>query len=257
MYWNNQVVPVCYSKSSKSLLPGRRQVSEFLQNVVKRLTARMASRGVVEQNRHFETIVRPFLSQIIWAEVLNLSQQEGQALPTEIHQVSVLYLDVVGFTDLTEKFPLSQVAATLNTYLADITPLIYHYEGDIHKYLGDGFLSVFTSADAAVQAGRAIQQATAAFNTRQTAQDALPFSIRIGIDSGMVMAISLGCVERQDRTLLGSPVNLADRLQAKATPGRIWLSQATYGRLADRTGLRCLGPVALKGSCEQVLVYEI
>lgn len=55
---------------------------------------------------------------------------------------------------------------------------------------------------------------------------------------------------------MGLPVNLAERLQAQATPGRVWLSQSTFEQLQDPSCCRCLGPIKVKGRSELVIVYE-
>lgn len=151
---------------------------------------------------------------------------------------------------------MAQVLSDLNTYLDTMTQLVYHYHGDVSRYLGDGFLGVFANADDAVQAGCAIQGAAADFNRRQLAWDGIVFPTRIGIASGQIGIVSLGSRDRQDRTVIGTPVNLAKRLQEKATPGQVWLSQETFDRLGDRSGCRYLGPVRIKGRQNPVVVYE-
>jgi class 3 adenylate cyclase len=148
------------------------------------------------------------------------------------------------------------VLADLKAYLDRMAQVIYHYHGQVDKYLGDGLLAIFTDPDEALQAGRAIQQAAAHFNRRQAARGGLIFPTRLAIDSGRVASTSLGSVERRERTVIGMAVNRAERLQAQATPGRVWLSQATFERLRDRSGCRCLGTVQLKGCAEPIIVYE-
>jgi class 3 adenylate cyclase len=177
-------------------------------------------------------------------------------LPTETRQVSILRLDIANFTKLIDSHPLDQIIIDLNAYLDQMAQIIYRHHGDIDKYLGDGFFSIFTNADDAVRAGHAIQQATAKFNRQQLAENRLVFPTRVAIDTGEVMMTSLGSSDRQDRTVIGMPVNLADRLQAKATPGRVWFSQATFDQLNDRSDCHCLGPIKVKGRQEPITVYE-
>lgn len=209
-----------------------------------------------ERSQDLLTIVRPFLPRATWTEAIEVAQGDRRALPAETHEASVLRLDIANFTELTDSHPLDQVLSDLNAYLDTMTQIVYRYHGDVNKYLGDGFISVFVNADDAVQAGCAIQEATADFNRHQLAQGKLVFPTRIGITSGQIATVSLGSRDRQDRTVIGAPVNLAERLQEKATLGQVWLSQATFDRLRDQSGYRCLGPIKVKGRKEPVVVYE-
>jgi len=209
-----------------------------------------------EHSKYLLTIVRPFLSRATWTEVVAGAQCGKCTLPAETREASILRLDIVNFTGITDSHPLDQVISDLNAYLDAMTQVVYRYHGDVDKYLGDGFLSIFHNADDAVQAGCAIQRATADFNRRQLAQGGLAFPARIGIASGPIATVSLGSHERQDRTVLGIPVNLAERLQEQASPGQVWLSQATFDRLRDQTDCSWLGPAKIKGVQEPIVVYE-
>jgi class 3 adenylate cyclase len=200
-------------------------------------------------------VIRPFLSHTTWREAVEVVRRGGRSLPTETRQVSILWLDIADFTELVDSHPLDEVLSALNDYLNTLTQLVYRHQGDVNKYLGDGFLGVFVDANDAVKAGCAIQQAAGNFNRRQSARSELVFPTRVGIDTGQVAIVSLGPHNRQDRTVLGMPVNLAKRLQEKAPPGEVWLSQATFDRLSDQSGCRCLGPVEIRGRQEPVVVY--
>jgi adenylate cyclase len=101
-----------------------------------------------------------------------------------------------------------------------------------------------------------MQRAAAKFNHRQLDRGRMAFPTRIGIASGPIAMVSLGSHDRQDRTVIGIPINLAERLQKKATPGQVWLSQATFDRLRDQSGYHCVGSVEIKGLQEPVVVYE-
>lgn len=202
------------------------------------------------------SIVRPFLPHTTWTEVVEIVQHGGRALPTRTHEASILWLDIANFTEFVDNHPLDKVLSALNAYLDTQTQLIYCHHGDVNKYLGDGFLSVFIDADAAVEAACEIQQAATEFNRYQSDRGELAFPTRVGIDTGQVAIVSLGSQDRQDRTVLGTPVNLAKRLQEKAPPGQVWLSQATFARLSDQSGCRCIGPVDIKGLRKPVVVYE-
>jgi class 3 adenylate cyclase len=209
-----------------------------------------------ESSQRLHRIVRPFLSPKTWNEAIEVARRGGCALPTETVEASILWLDIANFTELTNCHSLDQILIALNAYFDALTQIVYRYRGDVNKYLGDGFLGVFSNADDAVQAGCALQGAAADFNRRQLAQDGLVFPTRIGIDTGQIVIANLGSHERQDRAVIGMPVILAERLQEQAPPGRVWLSHATFERLQDRSDCRTVGQVKVKGRLEPVIVYE-
>ena len=226
-----------------------------------RLTQELACLGqtgwaAYQRSQYLLAVVRPFLSRTTWTEAIGVARCGGCALPTETREASILWLDIANFTALTDSHPLDQVLLDLNTYLDTMTQLVYSYQGDVNKYLGDGLLGVFADADDAVKAGCAIQRAAADFNGCQSAGDGMVFPTRVGVASGQIAVVSLGSRDRQDRTVIGVPVNLAKRLQEKATPGRVWLLQATFDQLRDQSGCRYLGPVRIKGRQKDVIVYE-
>jgi class 3 adenylate cyclase len=234
-------------------MPSMADLSQFVRELIRLCQAVGAA---YERNRRLQAIVRPFLAGTTWSEAAEVARRGGHSLPTEIREASILWLDIASFTELMDSHTLDQVLADLNACLDRLARIVYRQRGEVSKYLGDGFLAVFADADAAVQAGCAIQGAATDFNRRQSARGGLVFPTRIGIDSGQVTITNLGPPERQDRTVIVMPVNLAERLQARATPGRVWLSQVTFDRLRDRSGCRYLGPIQVKGRAEPVIVYE-
>lgn len=238
-------------------IPAIRPLSHDFDHLVQKLAhVCQAAWAAYEYSQRLQGLIQPFLSHATWLEAFEVARYGEQALPTITRQVSILRLDIVGFTQLLDSHPLKQVLFNLNTYLDQLTQLVYRYYGDVDKYLGDGFLAVFEQANDAVQAGCAIQQATADFNCCQAAWDGFVFPIRIGIDTGLVAITNLGSAARQERAVMGLPVNLAERLQAQATPGLVWFSQATFDQLHEPSGCRCLGPIQVKGRPEPVIVYE-
>jgi len=182
--------------------------------------------------------------------------RRGDDLAPGVTLISVMRIDIENFTAKADRYPLSQISVALNTYFEQVTYVIYDWGGDIDKFLGDGCLAFFPAADEAVQAGQAIQEAVATFNRAQEERQSVTFPTRIGIDTGIVAIVSLGSPTRRERTAIGKPVNLADRLQARATPGRVWLTQTSFEQLSTHSGYRCLGPMRLKGLQEPVVVYE-
>ena len=214
------------------------------------------TQAAYEQSRTLQMLLRPFLPHTTWREAIGIAQRGERTFPTKTRVASILRLDIEGFTEICDNHPLADVLTELNLYLERPTQIVYRYQGDINKYLGDGFLSVFDEAEDAVRAGCEIQQTVADFNQRQAVSGRICFHTRIGIDTGQVAVVNLGSAARQDRTVIGMPVNLADRLQAETPVGRVWLSQATFNQLRIQTGYRQVGSVSVKGRRAPVSIYE-
>ena len=251
--WGNEPA----TRATGAVMPAGQHPDSELDQLVQELTCLyQTARTAYECSRSLLIIVRPFLPDLTWRKATEVARHGERTLPTETCEISILRLDIANFTELMDGQPLDRVLTDLKGYLDRLTRLVYHHHGDVDKYLGDGFLAIFADADDAVQAGSAIQQAAAEFNHRQSVRGGLVFPSRIAIDTGQVAVTSLGSPNRQERSIIGMPVNLAERLQAQATPGRVWLSQDTFDRLKDRSGCRYLGAMKVKGKAEPVVVYE-
>ena len=245
------------SFDTASLLKTDRHLSPDLDSLHHAvLSLYQITRLAYEQSLNLQATLRPLIPHSTWAEAAQIARGSNRTFPSETRNISVLRLDIVNFTTLMDCHPLDQLLTALKAYLDSLTQIVYEHNGDVYKYLGDGFLSIFTSADAAVQAGYAIQKAVVNFNRAQTEQGGLVFACRIGVDSGPVVLTTIGSSQRQDRTVMGMPVNLAERLQARALPGSVWLSQETFNRLSDKSGYSYIGPVQVKGRQMPVIVYE-
>ena len=150
---------------------------------------------------------------------------EGR-LPNEKRQVSVLFSDLVGFTEYSEKLPPEVVISELNRYLHEMEPVLLTYHGHIDKYMGDGIMVEFgapldfdTHRLQAVLASLKLQQ--------KLADGGFPWQMRIGVASGTVIVGLIGS-RRQSYTAIGDVVNLASRLESSCRPENILVDRDTY-----------------------------
>lgn len=213
-----------------------------------------------ERQRRLNHLLRPLLSHRTWREVNEVTGQGQQVLSTQIKEMTVLWLDtaapIADCTELCARHPLEQVVADLAAYMAALTPVVYQHRGDVNNCTGAGFLADFASAADAFQAGCALQQTAAAFNRRQSAVGKPVFPTRVGIATGQVALATLGSAERQERTLIGNAVNLARLIQQHASPGEVWLSQATFDRLDLSAPCDIAGPIEVKGCQAPLVIYR-
>jgi class 3 adenylate cyclase len=145
-----------------------------------------------------------------------------------------------------------------------MTSVITGAGGTIMQFAGDSVLAVFGApfpradhAARSVAVARAMQACQARLNERWRARGVAPFGLGIGLSTGEVAAALLGTDERVEYSIVGSTVNLAQRLQQLAGGGEIVLSEPTLEALPEPVEVVPLGPVALKGIAVPVPVYRL
>jgi adenylate cyclase len=224
--------------------------------------ARMNQKIVAEQKKR-ERLGR-FLSPQVTSRILATSDSQDQALAVpEVKDASVLFADIVGFTTMSEKMSPSQVALLLNDYLSRMTEVIFKYEGTLDKYIGDAIMAVFGApldmpdhAYRSIMAALEMQERLTEFNAER--KEGPHLRIRIGINSGKVVAGEIGSINKKEYTVLGDTVNTASRLESSvAKPGMVVIGQNTHEMVAGRFECKSLGSFTLKGKEREVSVFEV
>ena len=219
----------------------------------------LIARDVTEHRRTEQYLERTF-GTYIDREIAEHILREGPGLRPREVDVTMMFVDIRGFTTFAERFRPSEVVETLNCLFELVVPLIAERHGHVDKFVGDGLLAVFGApqprpdhADLALDAARAIACAA-----RDTFRGDL--EIGIGIDSGTVVAGNVGGGGRLDFTVIGDAVNTAARIETatRQTGDTILFSEATMRRLARHdlpiVPRRC-GP--MKGKRNAVGLYAL
>jgi DNA-binding response OmpR family regulator len=188
---------------------------------------------------------------------------EAPELEKRERDVSVLFLDVSGYTRLSQRLPPEALNTLVERYFSTFLAHIQEAGGDINETAGDGFMAIFQDADVrlharkAAHAALALLAATAALNQDNREQ---PLAIHLGINSGMALVGSTRFEglrgPRWTFTASGPVTNLAARLGAAAAPGTILVGPETAQRIDAGFILEPLGPQALK-NLEAVDVYRL
>lgn len=185
--------------------------------------------------------------------------EEGVALAGEEVEVSVLFVDVRGFTELAATAGAREVVGRLNALFEEVVPCVTRHGGHANKFVGDGLLAVFGAPDRrADHADRALAAALAiAQHVRERFHGEL--EVGIGANSGTVIAGSVGGGGRYEFTVIGDPVNVAARVEeaTRSCGDEVLVTSALIGALrrpagvtwAERTGIR------LKGKADPVTLY--
>lgn len=182
----------------------------------------------------------------------------------ENRDVAVLFVDIRGFTPLSESLEPEQVVDILNGYLELTTESIFRHGGTLDKFVGDATMAVFNApfdvedyeykailtAWDIVQGGNRIEKEYLKRYGKQV-------GFGVGINCGPAVVGNIGCDFRMDYTAIGDTVNTAARLEANAPKGTIYISENTYERLKDRITVEAVGEIPLKGKSNSVFVYSV
>ncbi len=211
-------------------------------------------------------IVRAFKQYVSPELVEDISRKHYMELKLggEKRNIAVLFVDVRGFTTLSEKLPPEEVVEFLNEYLSITTNAILKNKGTLDKYVGDATMAIFNApfdledyVFCAVQAAWDMQQAAAGLAEKWSGRLGGKAAFGVGIHCGDAVVGNIGCSFRMDYTAIGDAVNTAARLEARAGGGEILVSEAVYRQVKDRVGAVALGDFSLKGKEESVSVYRL
>jgi adenylate cyclase len=176
--------------------------------------------------------------------------------------VTILFTDIVGFTKLSERLNPLDVNMLLNQYFSRMTDIIFEYEGTLDKYVGDRLMAVFGApvekdddAERAIRAALRMRQGLA--EMMQNESPDRKFDVRLGINTGHVVAGNIGSPKRMDYTVIGDSVNVASRLESSAEPNQILIGEETYRNVKDKFKIQKVGSKTLRGKTESVMVYEV
>ncbi|MGH7603259.1 MAG: adenylate/guanylate cyclase domain-containing protein, partial [Gemmatimonadaceae bacterium] len=183
----------------------------------------------------------------------------GTLAPIE-REATVLVADIAGFTGMTERVGAARTVEVLNAYFDEVTRIIGAHNGIVTQFQGDAVLATFNvpvedeeHAANAFQAARAILACVAG---REFAGERI--RVRIGINSGFLVAGNVGGGGRQSYTVHGDTVNLAARLEALCKEhGTALLLSATTAKALPNAKLIALGTIVVRGLAEPVTVFSI
>ena len=171
------------------------------------------------------------------------SDPEMLDLRGEERVITVLFADIRGFTDYSEKHGSREVVALLNRYYTEIVDLIERNGGTLNQYMGDGIMVLFGAPvhhpDHALQAVRAARAIVQRVHDRQALWADLGFPgmrIGVGVHTGPVIAGTVGSLRRLDYSAIGDTVNAASRIESenKKFGTEILISSMTYREIPDR-----------------------
>ncbi len=179
-------------------------------------------------------------------------------------ELTILFSDIKDFTTHSAALTPAQIQHFLNEYFEAMVEVVFSHQGTVDKYIGDGLMVFFgdpePQSDHALRCVRAaieMQKKTGELREKWRQSGGFPIAIRIGINSGEVVVGNMGSARRLAYTVLGSAVNLAQRLETNAPVGGILIAERTYDLVKEEVPARPVGPLQVKGFETPISAYEV
>ncbi len=230
--------------------------------------ASIAYRAILTELEAYRTskALERYLSGDIVSEIVEKGEEVD--LKTKKRDLTIMFVDIKGFSTMSEKVDAEIVNSYLNDFFEIMTSSVFEQRGTVDKFLGDGLLAFFgdpvqlenhalAGLKAALRMQKRMSELNAMWINSGVEQLEKGMSIRIGLNSGRVIVGNIGSRRRLEYTVLGSVVNIASRLQSLSPTGGIIMSEATW-KMAGMD-IRSEGPeiVKVKGIDRGIRVYKI
>jgi len=189
----------------------------------------------------------------------NVAPTSSEASSAERRQLTIMFADVVGSTELATRLDPEDLREVIGAYHRCVGEVLTRFGGFVAKYMGDGVLAYFgypqaheDDAERAVRAGLAIVDAVGRLELRQRLE------VRLGIATGLVVVGDLiGSGAAQEQAVVGETPNLAARLQTLAEPNGIVIAETTHRQIGSLFELNDLGPQNLKGFAGAMQAWQV
>ena len=273
-------VPVMHNKRAIGVLSLRHKKTKgFDQNQMRffSLVADQIATAVIlfrlydqmlKEEKHRSVLSR-FFSKTVTEKILD--SEENLRLGGERKSVTILFADLCGFTAMSEGLEQNEVVEILNVFFSYTIPIIFKYDGTLDKLMGDGVMAFFGAPLSheddplrAVQAAIEIVMALKESNIQTRDRNWPPLEVSVGISSGEVVAGYIGSEDHFTYTVIGDPVNVAQRLESIAASNEILISKRVRDEIQERVseveGLKSLTSLPaqkLKGKEKAIEIYRV
>ena len=223
---------------------------------------------LTEKSEKLETIANrlaKYLSPQVYQSIFSDKIIDGQTYKRK--NLTVFFSDIASFTDLSDTLEPERLAELINTYLSDMTEIAISNGGTIDKFIGDAIMVFFGDPDSSGEEMDALRCLKMAFEMQEkiksisrvwASKKGIPggLNVRMGIASGYCTVGNFGSNQRLDYTALGSPVNMAARLETICPLGEVLMTQATANILSDKVKSEFFDDFNIKGFSKPVPVYK-
>ena len=206
----------------------------------------------------------PKQAQLRQALLKNLTQSKLAGGTPESKEVTILISDLRGFTAISEQHSPKTLIEILNNYFTRMCEIIYRYGGMVDKFMGDSIMALFgipkarpDDLERAIACAVEMQTSMLEVNARNTERGHPRLFMGIGINTGPVIAGTLGSELHNEYTVIGDAVNLASRIEAFSLRGQILLSEQSYAQAREFIDCSPANRVLMKGKQLPVMLHEL
>lgn len=215
------------------------------------------------EKRRMELTLKMYVDSQVVDQISDFTPMELSSVSAR-RNIAVLFVDIRGFTSMSESLEPEQVVSILNEYFSVVYSSIIAWNGTLDKFIGDAAMAVFNAPNDvedyvfnAVCAADDIQKNFEPLREKFMSEYGKEVHLGIGINSGTAIVGNIGCMGRFDYTAIGDTVNTASRLESKALPGQILISETVYAEVESRVSVDRVGALSLKGKAKAVETYQI
>lgn len=249
LYLRGIIVPVIFLPVVFALIYLGRVIQGYLTEIRRR-------RRVVDV---FKQYVAP---QVV--DKISKDKDFELVLGGENRHIAVLFVDIRGFTTMSESLQPEEVVEILNEYLSLTTKSIFDNGGTLDKFVGDATMAVFNAPFdlddyifRAVCTAWDMKAGADAISEKFEKRFGKSVAFGIGVNCGNAVVGNIGCDFRMDYTAIGDTVNTAARLESNAKRGQILISEAVYEAVKERVEVTPVGEIPLKGKSKGVFIYQL
>ena len=187
---------------------------------------------------------------------------ESTIMGNETIEATVLFIDICGFTRISENAEADAVVTMINSYFDIMVKEIMALEGYVDKFIGDAIMAVFRGdfhLDRAIESALAVRNKINGLPSIKGENEEFMPKVSIGIKSGEMISGNIGSesLKRLDYTVIGDTVNTAARLQDTANENQIIITEQCYEHVKESFNCKKLESIKLKNKAELVQIYEV
>ncbi len=233
------------------------------------LEQKIRDQEIIEQKsvqlENLATRLAKYLSPQIYDSIF--SETEDQSHTHVRKNLTILFSDIVQFTDLSDTLEPERLAVVINSYLSEMSTIAINCGGTVDKFIGDAIMVFFGDPETEGEVEDALRCVEMAIQMKKRVAELQKFwkrsgvsdglHIRMGIASGYCTVGNFGSDQRLDYTALGSPVNLAARLQSTADEDAILIDENTHNLIKDKVQCEHMGETIPKGFSRALNYYKV
>lgn len=213
-------------------------------------------RAIKENN-----ILRMYVDENV-LKYMSSNEFENSLEANETIEATIVFIDICGFTAISERETPDTVVSLLNKYFDVMVKEIVTQGGNVDKFMGDCVMAIFKGdyhLDRAIETCLAVRKHIEALEEQFGDQSVFFPKVSIGVNTGEVVSGNIGSVtlRRLDYTVIGDVVNTAQRLQSAAKAGQIVINDNAYHQIKEAFRCNPIGEITLKNKANPMVVYEV